>query len=158
VNSAYRGEVSRQGWTTEADYIAGQRTEAALLARDLAATPGAELLVLRDEGEGPLLGSVWLEPMADGATWYLGMLTVRPDIQDRKLGRELLAGAEAWAAKAGARRVRITVIGIRGPLVAWYERRGYVRTGETRPFPYDNPEVGAALRRDLDFVVLEKAL
>jgi GNAT superfamily N-acetyltransferase len=158
VNSAYRGEVSRQGWTTEADYIEGQRTDAGLLARDLAATPGAELLVLRDAADGPLLGSVWLEPVADGATWYLGMLTVRPDLQDRKLGRELLAGAEGWAAKAGARRIRMTVIGIREPLIAWYERRGYVRTGETRPFPYENPGIGTPLRRDLDFVVLEKAL
>jgi GNAT superfamily N-acetyltransferase len=129
-----------------------------VLARDLAATPGAELLVMRD-GEGePLLGAVWLEPVGDGATWYLGMLTVRPDLQDRQLGRTLLAEAEAWAGKAGARRIRMTVVGIRDSLIAWYQRRGYVLTGETRPFPYENREIGVTDRRDLDFVVLEKAI
>jgi GNAT superfamily N-acetyltransferase len=158
VNSAYRGETSRQGWTTEADYIEGQRTDAAVLARDLAATAGAELLVLRDGDDPTLLGSVWLEPVGDGATWYLGMLTVRPDLQDRQLGRTLLGEAEAWAGRAGARRIRMTVVGIRGSLIAWYLRRGYALTGETRPFPYENRDIGQALRRDLDFVVLEKAL
>jgi ribosomal protein S18 acetylase RimI-like enzyme len=129
-----------------------------VLARDLAGTPGAQLLVLRD-GEGdPPLGSVWLEPVGDGTTWYLGMLTVRPDLQDRKLGRTLLREAEARAAKAGARRIRMTVVGIRDSLIAWYLRRGYGLTGETRPFPYENRDIGQALRRDLDFVVLEKAL
>lgn len=114
--------------------------------------------MLKDAEGAPPLGSVWLEPVGDGEIWYLGMLTIRPDLQDRQLGRTLLAQAEAWAAKAGARRIRMTVIGLRDSLIAWYERRGYAATGETRPFPYDNREVGTALRPDLDFVVLEKAL
>ena len=156
MNSAYRGESSRQGWTTEADYIEGQRTDAAVLARDLAATPGAELLALCEDGT--LMGCVWLEPVGDGATWYLALVTVRPDRQDRQLGRTLLAEAEAWAAKAGARRISLTVVGIRDSLIAWYQRRGYALTGETRPFPYENREIGTPLRRGLDFVVLEKAL
>ncbi|MDB5476737.1 MAG: family N-acetyltransferase [Phenylobacterium sp.] len=129
-----------------------------MLARDLAATPGAELLVMRDGEGAPLLGTVWLEPVGDGATWYLGMLTVRPDIQDRQLGRTLLSEAEAWAAQAGASRIRMTVVGIRDSLIAWYQRRGYVLTGEIRPFPYENREIGVTARRDLDFVVLEKAI
>lgn len=158
VNSAYRGETSRQGWTTEADYIEGQRTDAHTLAADLARDPKARLLVLRDCPDGELLGSVWLEPVGDGATWYLGMLTVRPDRQDRKLGRELLAQAEAAAAGEGARRIRMTVIGVRDTLIAWYERRGYCLTGETRPFPYEDTRIGLPRRRDLDFVVMEKVL
>jgi ribosomal protein S18 acetylase RimI-like enzyme len=156
VNSAYRGESSRRGWTTEADYIEGQRTDAAVLARDLAATPGAVVLMYR-EGDD-LVGSVWLEPVGEGEAWYLAMLTIRPDAQDRRFGRALLAEAEAWIASRGGRRVRLTVVGIRDSLIAWYERRGYRRTGETRPFPYENREIGAPLRHDLDFVVLEKAL
>jgi GNAT superfamily N-acetyltransferase len=83
---------------------------------------------------------------------------VRPDLQDRQLGRTLLAEAEAWAGKVGARRIRMTVVGIRDSLIAWYQRRGYVLTGETRPFPYENREIGVTDRRDLDFVVLEKAI
>jgi ribosomal protein S18 acetylase RimI-like enzyme len=158
VNSAYRGESSRQGWTTEADYIDGQRTDAGVLAADLAAKPQARLLVLRDAPDGELLGSVWLEPTGEPQTWYLGMLTVRPDLQARRLGRGLLAEAEAAAAALGAKRIRMTVVGLRGPLIAWYQRRGYALTGETRPFPYEDPSIGVARRRDLDFVVLEKAL
>lgn len=157
VNSAYRGDSSRQGWTTEADYLGGQRTDPATLAEDLAAQPEAVLLTLRDEPAGPLLGSVWLEPK-DAGVWYLGMLTVRPDLQARQLGRELLGAAEAYAAARGARRIRMSVVNIRDTLIAWYERRGYGRTGETAPFPYDDPRFGEPLRDDLEFILMEKAL
>jgi len=158
VNSAYRGEVSRQGWTTEADYMDGQRTDAKTLAADLAANPRARLLLLRDAPDAELLGTVWLEPVAAGEAWYLGMLTVRPDLQARQLGRTLLAAAEDAAAGQGAQRVRMTVISIRDSLIAWYQRRGYALTGETRPFPYGDANVGRPLRDDLSFVVLEKPL
>jgi ribosomal protein S18 acetylase RimI-like enzyme len=157
VNSAYRGAGSHQGWTTEADYIGGQRTDPETLRRDLALQPEARLLVMRDAPDGPLLGCVWLEPAGEG-TWYLGMLTVRPDLQDRQLGRHLLAAAEQFAAEQGARRIQMTVVGIRDTLIAWYERRGYAFTGERRPFPYDDPVFGIPRRPDLDFVVLEKAV
>jgi GNAT superfamily N-acetyltransferase len=156
VNSAYRGETSRQGWTTEADYIDGQRTDAQTLARDLAGTPGARLLLLREAGE--LMGTVWLEPTPDPQAWYLGMLTVRPDLQARQLGRGLLAQAEAAAAALGAKRIRMTVVAIRDTLIAWYQRRGYALTGETQPWPYGKPVYGEPRRQDLSFVVLEKAL
>jgi GNAT superfamily N-acetyltransferase len=158
VNSAYRGEISRQGWTTEADYIEGQRTDADALAADLAANPRARLLVLRDRPEAALLGTVWLEPVDEGGVWYLGMLTVRPDLQARQLGRTLLTAAEAAAVTEGARRVRMTVISIRDSLIEWYGRRGYALTGETQPFPYGDARIGRPLREDLSFVVLEKAL
>jgi ribosomal protein S18 acetylase RimI-like enzyme len=158
VNSAYRGDVSRQGWTTEADYIDGQRTDAEALAADLAANPRAKLLVLRDTPDADLLGTVWLEPVGEGEAWYLGMLTVRPDLQARQLGRSLLKAAEASAAAAGARRIRMTVISLRDTLIAWYQRRGYALTGETQPFPYGEARIGRPSRDDLSFVVLEKPL
>jgi ribosomal protein S18 acetylase RimI-like enzyme len=157
VNGAYRGSGAMRGWTTEADYIDGQRTDSRTLRADLTAQPEARLLLLRDAPSGPLLGCVWLEP-AGGETWYLGMLTVRPDLQDRQLGRQLLAAAETYAAERGARRIRMTVVGIRDTLIAWYGRRGYRLTGERRPFPYDDPVFGVPRRPDLDFVVLEKKL
>ncbi len=157
VNSAYRGEGSRLGWTTEADYIDGQRTDVQALQADLAANPDARILMLRDEG-GVLLGTVWLEPVEGGETWYLGMLTIRPDLQTGGLGRSLLEGAEADAQAAGARRIRMTVVAIRDTLIAWYQRRGYALTGETRPWPYEDERFGQPRRDDLSFVVLEKAL
>jgi ribosomal protein S18 acetylase RimI-like enzyme len=157
VNSAYRGDSSRAGWTTEADYLDGQRTDAAGLRADLSAKPGSVILALRDEAAGPILGSVWLE--ADNARdWYLGMLTVKPDLQARQLGRTLLAAAEAFAAERGATTIEMTVVSIRDTLIAWYERRGYARTGETRPFPYDDQRFGAPRRPDLAFVVLAKTV
>ncbi|CAN5712196.1 GNAT family N-acetyltransferase [soil metagenome] len=157
VNSAYRGETSRQGWTTEADYLEGQRIELETLTRDLAETRGAALFMWRDDPDTPLLGTVWLEP-AEPGVWYLGMLTVRPDLQARRLGRSLLHAAEAVAERKGARRIRMTVVNIRDTLIAWYGRRGYDPTGETRPFPYGDNRFGDPLRDDLAFVVLEKAL
>jgi len=156
VNRAYRGETSRAGWASEADVLGGQRTDAAALREDLAA-PGAVLLTWRDTAGGPLLGCVWLEPLADDA-WYLGMLTVDPQQQARRLGRTLLAAAEAYAAERGARRIRMTVIWLRESLIAWYQRRGYALTGATEPFPYGDDRFGVPNREDLYFVVLEKAL
>ena len=157
VNAAYRGDAAARGWTTEAGYIDGPRINIGLLRADLAAEPEAMLLGWRDEADGPLLGCVWLEPATHEA-WYLSMLTVRPDLQDRQLGRRLLAEAEAAAIRAGARRLRMTVVNIRDTLIAWYQRRGYGLTGKTRPFPYDDNRFGTPTRQDLSFVVLEKPL
>ena len=157
VNSAFRGDSSRVGWTTEADMVGGQRTDAEVLRADLASRVGAVLLTLRDEPEGELLGSVWLEPKGPDV-WYIGMFTIRPDMQSRQLGRALLAEAEAFAAAHGARRTRMTVITVREELIAWYERRGYARTGELLPFPYGDARFGLPLREDLEFAALEKEL
>ena len=157
VNSSYRGDSSRQGWTTEADFLGGQRTDPATLRAELASHPDAVMLTLRDEPGGELLGSVWLEPKS-ATLWYLGMLTVRPTAQDRWLGRTLLAEAESFAAARGARRMRMSVIGVRDTLIAWYQRRGYELTGETLPFPYGDARFGEPLREDLGFVVMEKVL
>jgi ribosomal protein S18 acetylase RimI-like enzyme len=156
VNSAYRGDSSRAGWTTEADYLEGQRTDAERLREQLAATPGAVLLALRDD-DGALLGSVWLEPRGTD-TWYLGMFTIRPDLQARGLGRTLLDASERFAMSRGARTMRISVIQLRGPLIAWYERRGFRATGETVPFPYGDERNGIPLRNDLQLLVFEKRL
>jgi len=159
VNSAYRGQGAQAGWTTEAGYIDGQRIDLKSLTQDLAEAPDAVLLTLRDEAGGPLLGCVWIEPdteVAEGDAWYLGMLTIRPDLQDRQLGRTLLAHGETYAQGRGARRVRMTVVHLRDTLIAWYQRRGYTLTGETKPFPVG--ERFGKPQRELSFVVLEKTL
>ncbi|MDR7116361.1 GNAT family N-acetyltransferase [Caulobacter sp. BE254] len=157
VNSAYRGQGAQAGWTTEAGYIDGQRIDLESLRQDLADAPDAVLLTLRDEDGGPLLGCVWIEPDGEVAgAWYLGMLTIRPDLQDRQLGRTLLAHGEAYAQGRGAKRVRMTVVHLRDTLIAWYQRRGYVLTGETKPFPVG--ERFGKPQRELSFVVLEKTL
>ena len=156
VNSAYRGDSSRAGWTTEADYLEGQRTDAERLREQLTATPGAVMLALRDD-DGTLLGSVWLEPRGT-EVWYLGMFTIRPDLQARGLGRSLLDESERFARARGARTMRISVIQLREPLIAWYERRGFRATGESVPFPYGDERNGIPLRSDLQLLVFEKPL
>jgi GNAT superfamily N-acetyltransferase len=156
VNLAYRGGEGA-GWTEESAHIAGERTTPDLLRADLAKAPDARLLALKDEGSDTLLGSVWLEPLKDGA-WLLAMLSVRPDLQDRKLGRAVLDAASDMARAAGARALHITVLSPRDTLIAWYERRGFVRTGTTEPFPYGEDKLGQPARAGLYFVVLEKAL
>jgi ribosomal protein S18 acetylase RimI-like enzyme len=157
VNSAYRGQGAQAGWTTEAGYIDGQRIDLDSLKQDLVEAPEAMLLTLRDEEGGPLLGCVWLEPDSDAPdAWYLGMLTIRPDLQDRKLGAALLARAEAHAVGLGAKRVRMTVVHLRDTLIAWYQRRGYALTGERKPFP-EGERFGKP-QQALEFVVLEKGV
>lgn len=155
VNSAYRGDSSRVGWTTEADLLGGQRTDAAGI-RDIVAAEECRLLLHRAV-DGALLACVLLERKSGGC--YLGMLTVRPDLQSAGLGRRLLAAAEKYAAvELGASYVEMTVIGVRTELIAWYERRGYARTGERRPFPYGDERFGLPRRPDLEFEVLRKTL
>jgi ribosomal protein S18 acetylase RimI-like enzyme len=119
--------------------------------------PGALMLVLRDAPAREPIGTVWLEPRAAG-TWYLGMLSVRPDLQSRQLGRRLLEEGERYARERGATRMRISVFPMRETLVAWYERRGFRVTGEELPFPYGDARHGIPRRDDLRFIVLEKPL
>ena len=155
VNSAYRGESSRRGWTTEEHLVGGQRTDAAAIGRDIAA-PGQVILLLR---QGPsVCGCVMLENKAD-RTCYLGLLTVRPDLQAAGIGRRLLAAAEGWAAEHfGSQQVEMTVVEQRRELIGWYERRGYQKTPEIRPFPYADQRFGVPKRDDLRFVVLRRRI
>ena len=157
ANLAYRGTGETESWNVEAGIIEGQRLNDAQLRADLLAKPDANLLVYRDELAGPLLGTVWLEPRPESA-WYLGLLTVRPDLQNRQLGRALLVAAKDFVQKHHGRRVRISVLNVREALIAWYQRRGYELTGETEAFPYGDERFGKPLRDDLEFVMLEKIL
>ncbi len=161
VNSAYRGESARLGWAHEGDIIGGQRTDVESLARDLNGPRPSTILCLREQEGGPILACVFLELVVapdEGARCYLGMLTVEPTLQDRGLGRIMLEAGERQARAWGASMVTMTVIHLRDTLIAWYERRGYRRTGETQPFPYGDPRFGLPRRDDLYFVVLEKTL
>jgi ribosomal protein S18 acetylase RimI-like enzyme len=157
INVAFRATGPTASWNVEAGILEGQRINDALLREDLAKNPNAHLLVTRDEADGSMLGTVWLDPKADGA-WYLGLLTIEPALQKQKLGSALLAAAEDFAKEHGAHSIGMTVLHVRDTLVAWYLRRGYALTGETKPFPYNDDRFGRPLREDLHFVVLAKQL
>ncbi len=155
IESAYRGEVSRAGWTTEADLLAGQRTDPEDLASILADPTQAMLTAWRSED---LLGCILIADRGDG-TGYFGMLSVSPTLQGGGLGRRMVEAAhEALASRFGARRVRISVFPQRETLIAWYERLGYRPTGDILPFPYGDPRFGLPLRDDLHFIVMERPL
>jgi ribosomal protein S18 acetylase RimI-like enzyme len=154
VESAYRGEVSRTGWTTEADLLDGQRTDAAAVA-DILRAPGSTVL-LAEAAEG-LLACCQLEQRPPAA--YFGMFSVQPTGQGHGVGRQVLAEAERIARDEwGATSMIMTVLAQRDDLIAWYERRGYQRTGEQRPFPYGDERYGIPRRPDLVFDVLAKPL
>ncbi len=155
VNAAFRGTRVLASWNSEADFIEGQRLSESLLREDLAAKPDAQLLTYRDDPKGALLGTVCLEPK-EGDVWYLSLLTVRPDLQNRQVGRTLLAAAEDYTKKRGACRIRLSVVNVRKTLIAWYERRGFLSMDETQPFPYGDERFRRPLRDDLRFVLLEK--
>lgn len=154
VESAYRGDASRAGWTTEADLLEGQRTDAeGVLA--LVANPQGRV-VLAERG-GVLEACAHIERQGD--TCYFGMFSVHPTLQGGGIGHALLAECERIAREAwGCRALHMTVIRVRTELIAWYERRGYRPTGESRPFPYGDPRFGLPKRDDLDFIVLSKPL
>ena len=155
IESAYRGESSRRGWTTEADLLDGQRTDPEALAAILAA-PGQTMLLA--ERDGVLVGCVLAASPRDGVG-YLGMLSVDPERQAGGIGRRLVRAAEAEVQRTwGARAMEMTVFWQRSELIAWYERLGYRRTGEERPFDMADPRLGLAKRPDLHFVVLARDL
>jgi len=154
VESAYRGEVSRKGWTTEADLLDGQRIDPQGLVETLAKPDSRVVLAVDDSG---LLGCAHVERHGDYA--YFGMFSVRPDLQGAGVGNALLAECERIACEEWhCATMRMTVISVRDELVAWYERRGYRRTGEYKPFPYGDARFGVPKRDDLRFEWLVKPL
>ncbi|QTN19273.1 GNAT family N-acetyltransferase [Brevundimonas sp. AJA228-03] len=155
IERAYRGETAKVGWTNEADLLDGQRTDVEELTEIL--TDPARIMLLAEDA-GAMVACLQLVDEG-GGTAYLGMLSVEPELQAGGLGRFMIAAAEAEAvARFGADTMRMTVIRQRPELIAWYERRGYVRTGETEPFPLSDERFGLPRRQDLEFVVLAKGL
>jgi ribosomal protein S18 acetylase RimI-like enzyme len=154
VESAYRGDASRQGWTTEADFLDGRRTG----ADDVTACLGRERSrILLAERDDVMLACAHVAE-EDGAG-YFGMFSVRPDLQGGGIGKHVLAEAERIAREEWQLpTMRMTVIDIRDELIAFYERRGYRRTGITKPFPYGDERFGLPMRDDLRFEILEKEL
>jgi ribosomal protein S18 acetylase RimI-like enzyme len=154
VESAYRGDASRVGWTTEADFLDGRRTGPDDITACLARERSEILLAERD---GQLLACAHVA-VEDGAG-YFGMFSVQPGLQGGGIGKAVLAECERIARERwGMVAMRMTVIDIREELIAYYERRGYVRTGIKKAFPYGDARFGLPKRDDLRFEVLEKAL
>lgn len=168
IRSAYRGDASRAGWTTEADLVADERINATGLLGKITA-PDSAVLVVTDE-QGVLISCCEVlfrradpsdekHPGRDEDIAYFGLFAVDPQRQGGGVGRKVLEYAEEYArSQWQARRMEMTVIAQRAEIIAWYARRGYAVSGEHRPFPYAELVNGKALRDDLYFEVLVKDL
>jgi ribosomal protein S18 acetylase RimI-like enzyme len=152
VNAAYRGESSKMGWTTEADILGGQRTDEEEIARLIAEKDSLILLCLK---HGEAIGTAHLKKVGDGA--YLGMFTIKPSLQGKGIGKQFLAAAEETAQEQWrASKLTMSVITLRPELIAYYERRGYRRTGRFGVFP-QAPRFGIPKVDGLQFEYLEKS-
>jgi GNAT superfamily N-acetyltransferase len=155
IESAYRGDSARLGWTHEADLLDGQRTDPESLTEIIDDSDQRILVAL----EGPdIIGCVQIARKANGKS-YLGLLSVDPLRQATGLGKQLIAVAEhAAATYFGAHVIELTVIKQRSELIAYYNRRGYSATGEERPFPFGDERFGLPRTSELVFVVLAKSI
>ena len=152
IESAYRGDSSRVGWTTEADLLDGQRTDAEDVT---AAVTGEGCLMIVAEADGELVACCHVQHRRTYA--YFGMFAVSPKEQGGGLGKRMIAEAERIARDdLGLTSIQMTVIRQRDDLMAWYVRRGYARTGQMKPFPYGDARFGEPRRDDLEFEVLVK--
>lgn len=153
VNAAYRGESSRAGWTTEADILDGLRTSADEVKR-LVKTENTIILLCFNNAD--LLGSICIEQAPDAV--HIGMFVVNPTLQGGGIGKQLLAAAENLAQQTwAAQTFQMHVITIRHALIAFYERRGYKRTGILSEFPL-NPLVWQPKLAGLQLETLEKIM
>lgn len=159
VNSAYRGESSRVGWTTEAEYLDGQRTDEKSLEKDLQGE-NKTVLCVRNKMTSEIIGTVFLEQFTDikGPNCYLGMLTVKPTLQNSGIGKWILHEVEVFIKLWGVNRITLGVLNSRHELMSWYERRGFVKNGITEEFPYGQDQFGLPKTKGLHFVMFEKTI
>lgn len=153
VNSAYRGESSQAGWTTEANLLDGIRIDEETMRGYLGSDTITILKYTNDEGK--IIACVYLEPK-DNKRLYLGMLSVSPTLQAGGMGRQLLHEAEVWCHKLDCDVIFMTVITTRTELIDWYKRRGYIDTGKREPF-HDGTRFGVP-KADIELMVLEKEI
>lgn len=152
INSAYRGETSKKGWTTEANLLEGKRTNEEELTETIL---NPKNTILKYIENNKIIGSVLL--VEKEHQLYLGMLTVSPELQNSGIGKKLLAEAENHAKVLGLSSIIMTVISVREELIAWYKRHGYVDTGEREAFPESGIHVTVS-EVPLEFIYLEKLL
>lgn len=151
VNSAYRGESSKKGWTSEADLLGGIRITEEELTNTI---QKSDTIILKYTHNKVIIACMMLVEKTDKL--YLGMLTVSPELQGGGIGKQLLKQAEIIAHDKGLSKIGMTVISARQELIDWYKRHGYEDTGEREPFLV-NYHLGDP-KQHLEFIVMEKEI
>jgi ribosomal protein S18 acetylase RimI-like enzyme len=152
INSAYRGETSKKGWTTEAHLLEGKRTTEQELTEIIL---DAKNTFMKYTEDNKIIGSVLFVEKENHL--YLGMLTVSPELQNSGIGKKMLAEAENHAKNLGLSSIIMTVVSVRAELIAWYKRHGYVDTGEREAFPSSDIHINIS-EKPLEFIYLEKKI
>jgi GNAT superfamily N-acetyltransferase len=153
INTAYRSETAKLGWTHEADLIAGNvRVNDAMVLENLNAKDSVFLKYINEQNE--IIGCVNLKQNENKL--YLGMFSVQPMLQGNGVGKKLLLAAEEYAVHVGSNSIYMTVISLRTELIHWYKSKGYKETGEMQAFVED-AITGNHLQK-LGFITLEKLL
>jgi len=154
VTSAYRGEPSRAGWTTEADILDGQRIDEQGIREEL---DRPRSVIIMANADHQLLACCHIAD--ENGKGYFGMFAVRPKQQGKGIGKQVMRYAEDYVLKQWKLpALQMSVIDCRSELIAFYERRGYMRTGIKKPFPYGDARFGIPRSNHLQFEVLRKQL
>ena len=134
LNSAYRGDSAREGWTYESDLVGGLRTTPEALREIIGKKNESFLLAL---SENKILGCAHI--IDEGEELYFGMIAVKPNLQNQKIGSKILEEIDRIAIEDKKSAVRLVVIHPRKELIAYYERKGFRLTGQSEPFPTEYP-------------------
>ena len=154
VNSVYRGENSKKGWTTEAYMLGGIRIDTKSVIKIINKDSNVIILALLDNNL--VVGCVHLETKENRC--HLGMLSVDVNYQDKGIGKKIMDYSEGYAKyELECDIMEMKVIGQRKELIDFYIRRGYKITGESEPFLL-NTHFGEPKTSDLYFEYLTKEL
>ena len=152
VNRAYRPSSKDAGWTHEARLVAGERTTTEQVLSLFHEQSTILLLCL-----GPkIVACVHVQGGQSGA--YIGMLATDPKLQAQGLGKQILLHGETYAQEHfEASVLKMSVLSSRPELLAFYERRGYVLTGEVEEYPL-SAGVGQPMVAGIQVLSLAKML
>lgn len=154
VNSVYRGDNAKKGWTTEAEILGGIRITEEKVTEYINTKDNVIMLAVNDK---KIIGCVHLEK--EGNSCWLGMLSVDVNYQTYGLGKMLIEKSESFVKeKFGCGEMKMKVIGVRKELLEYYFRRGYRLTGEREDFIVDEDTFGKPFVQGLYFEILSKKL
>ena len=177
LNRCYRFE---EGWTNETEIIGGIRTNQDELKsviddakQYLFVYPQTDTGDREGQETGEILGciNVAIEDEDDSQEdcAYIGLFAVNPKLQGGGVGRVMLAAAESFVqsclpdhqvsadGESNDKLIKMLVLNGRDKMLAYYERRGYINTGNTQAFSADDNSVEAK-DKELYFIEIAKVI